>query len=185
MRKKLLLLFFGYCILIATSIIIQSCTPKPYEAKICDATLYAYDSISVEGPDYFDESIGFRLESQYGNSLCYDPSSSLISSCYALSSCASWQNDFIPNSLTLSFDREIVFQNDTISENVDLLTIPDIQAQIEVSSIPDCDIYYINMLFSQELTEELIFLEGEYEAHVSCETSDGITFNKSRLVVFN
>jgi len=109
----------------------------------------------------------------------------LFSKCYATTVCTKWQNSLDVSSFSMTFDRNFVFDSDTIEAGVDILGLKSIRTDIVIDKDnDDCKYIIYTINFSTELTNRLIFESGEYIVGFSCKTTDGQEFNKSRRAVF-
>lgn len=138
MKQKLIMIFivfYGIAIMIS---ILQSCDLMKYDATICDIEFTGINQ-SYSEPDNLTEKIGFMIRSVNNctSSLNLDRLN-LISSCYATTKCAEWQNGLLESTYEMRFDRQIILENDTILPNTDLLKVEKLKIGIKISIENDC-----------------------------------------------
>ena len=184
MTQKVIILVVGY---FALGIFTFTACVTRYEATICDIQFTAHHYIGVpehSEPDNFDDEIGFAIRSKTASQTCYRSDFQVFNSAYATTKCAEFQNQLLISTYRMSFDKPFVLNNDTISANTELLSIPAIAAGTDITVKEDCDFVDSRIIFSSVLTNQMQFETGEYEVTFTCSTSDGRNFTKTRRVIF-
>lgn len=184
MTQKVIILVVGY---FALGIFTFTACVTKYEATICDIQFTAHHYIGVpehSEPDPFGDEIGFAIRSKPASQICLQPSFQVFSSAQATSKCAEFQNQLLISSYQMSYDKPFVLNNDTISANTELLSIPAIAAGTDITIEESCDFVDSRIIFSSGLTNQMQFETGEYEVTFTCSTSDGRYFTKTRRVIF-
>ena len=83
----------------------------------------------------------------------------------------------------MSFDKLIIFNNDTIKPNQDLLKIASIKTGIKIVTTNECKFILSRINFSDELRNKLLIDTGIYNVTFKCKTTDGKEFEKQRKVI--
>ncbi|MCC5916605.1 MAG: hypothetical protein JJU02_04685 [Cryomorphaceae bacterium] len=160
-----------------------------YDATICDirfAGLHSMFKHNSEGPDTFDDQIGFEIMSVESSPTCYFPSAQIFNSAHATTKCAKFTNRLLKTSYKISLDRPIVFDGDTIGSTTDLLSVSRFKdlTQITINE-EECEEFVTSeIIFTTELTNKIQFESGVYEVTFKCSTSDNREFEKTRHVIF-
>jgi hypothetical protein len=161
----------------------QSCDWR-YDATICDIDFISINQ-SFDSPDDLTEEIGFEIWSQTSCQSAFNLKNlSLFQSCYANTKCADWQNGLDISSYQLTLDRQIIFENDTLDSNTDLLKVENILSEIDITINEECKIVTSSIIFSRELKTKLDFEYGEYTVFFRCKTTDNREFEKELIVIF-
>lgn len=183
MRQKLILIFIGFCGFAIMISFLQSCDLMKYDATICDIEFTGINQ-SLSEPDYLTEKIGFVIRSVNNCPSALNLNRlNLISSCYATTKCAEWQNALLESSYELRLDRQIILENDTILPNTDLLHVEKLKVGIKISTENDCKFIISTIDFSDEIREKLNVETGIYNVTFNCRTTDGKEFEKQRKVI--
>lgn len=185
MIRKLIIIitgFYGFVVLIS---ILQSCDLLKYDATICDIYFAGIqNSQSDSEPNDLTQKIGFMIRTEdYCTSAFNFNDFNLITSCYATTKCADWQNGLNESSFELSFDKLIVFKNDSIKPNQDLLTFDCFKSEIKIVTTNECKFILSKIDFSDELRNKLLVDTGIYNVTFKCKTTDGKEFEKHRKVI--
>ncbi|MEM6348199.1 MAG: hypothetical protein AAF927_30235 [Bacteroidota bacterium] len=188
MLKKLISIFI-FSIALLPLIIISACEDfLSYEATICEIEFLANPDGDFWGNQdqlaTMTEEISFFIVGGPGATTCWAPSIPFIHTAYAFSPCARFTNSLLQSTFTLSFDREFIYENETIAANTNLLNHPQIAAEIQIEINEDCDLYSSRLIFSTALRNASTFETDEYLVSFSCETSDERQFNDSARVIF-
>ena len=187
MKRKVLIIFSLYFISLISLIWMQSCeNVLSYEARICDLEFYGINSNYLNNQvDTLTEDIGFSIIADSKENCYVWPSSNIISTCFAATKCAKWQNEILPNSFELRFDKVLLILNDTIAPNTNLFQIPAFIEGIEIQKDEDdCKSVNYNIYLNNSLANQITFEQGIYRATFICKTNDNIAFNKKRQIVF-
>jgi hypothetical protein len=158
-----------------------------YDATICDiqfAGLHSIGKLDNEEPDRFDDQIGFEIISIESSPTCYIPTIQVFNSAYATTKCAEFCNQLIQSTYELSFDKSFVLDGDTISPNINLLSIQQFIGLTDIEINEECKFVTSAIIFRQELTDKMQFDTGEYLVTFNCSTNDNRSFTKTRKVIF-
>ena len=187
--KKVIILIVGYLSLGVVITVCQSCLS--YDALITDVVIRGVNHSNKSNIDDMTKSIGFEILAGSSEvSYLFEQASiiqniDIFSKCYATTKCAKWRNDLEIASFSMKFDRDFVYDSDTIKSEIDIFKIEPIRTNILIDKDKkDCNWITYTMNFTSELTNRLTFEEGEYVVYFSCKTTDGQEFNKSRRVIF-
>jgi hypothetical protein len=187
MKLKLFLIAL-FCITATISLtVIQSCDDiLSYKASICDIEFrgikYKYPDVQ---PDTMTTDVGFTILA-YPNQNCYiQPKFNLISSCYATTMSAKWQNEIVQSSFKLTLDRQVIISNDTIFPFTDLFQLSTFINGVKVikDKFEGRQIEY-TITFNPDFLNNITFENGLYNATFTCSTDDSRTFIKQRQVIF-
>lgn len=185
MIRKLIIIIAGFYGFFVLTTILQSCDLLSYDATICDIYFTGIKNFQSDSePDDLTQEIGFVIRAKdYCTSAFNFNDLNLISSCYATTKCADWQNGLNESSFELSFDKLIIFNNDTIKPNQDLLKIASIKTGIKIVTTNECKFILSRINFSDELRNKLLIDTGIYNVTFKCKTTDGKEFEKQRKVI--
>ena len=190
--KRIIILIIGYISLGIIISIMQSCLG--YDVWITDIVFKSsyYYSKDTDVDD-MTKNIEFMIVAGHSPSPYWRDREkaqiikniNIFSKCYAIKVCATWKNDLDVSSFSMTFDRDFVYDSDTIKSGIDIFRIESIKKDILINKEKEScyDICY-RMNFSSKLTNKLTFESGEYIVYFSCKTTDGKEFNKSRRVIF-
>ncbi len=167
--------------------VFQSCEDFfSYEASICEIEFRGlkFKSPDVQ-PDTMTTDVGFVVAA-YPDQTCYkQPSFNLISTCYATTKCAKWQNEIVQSSFKLSLDKSVIISGDTILPNTDLFQISSFINGIQVVKDKfDCKYIEYTITFNTDFLNKTTFENGLYNVTFNCSTNDSKTFVKQRQVIF-
>lgn len=187
MKLKLFIITFLYLTATISLTVFQSCEDLlSYKASICDIEFrglkYEYPDFQ---PDTMTTDVGFIVHA-YPNQTCYiQPTFNLISTCYATTKCAKWQNELLQSSFKLSFNRQLLISNDTIFPNTDLFQNSSFVSGAHITKDnSECKSIEYTITFSSDLLNKTTFEQGIYNATFTCSTNDGRTFVKNRQIIF-
>jgi hypothetical protein len=188
MKQKFILITVIHLTVSIFLTVLQSCQDLfTYDASICDIEFRGLTSTTFPDiqPDTMTKDIGFVITSSLGNICSIRPSFNLVTSCYATTKCAKWQNEFVQSSFKLSFDRQVIISGDTIAPNTDLFKEKAFTKGVEVKKSDfDCKYIKYTITLNSDLQNQTVFEQGIYNVSFTCNTNDSRTFNKQRQVVF-
>lgn len=187
MKIKLSLIILLYLTVAIFLTVFQSCEDLlSYKASICDIEFrglkYQYPDVQ---PDTMTTEVGFII-SAYPNQTCYiQPTFNLISTCYATTKCAKWQNEIVQSSFKLTFDKQVIISGDTILPNTDLFQLSNFINGVQVVKDEfECKDIEYTITFSTDLLSKTLFENGLYNATFTCSTNDSRIFIKQRQVIY-
>ena len=162
--KKIVILITAYFIFGLVITILQSCLFR-YDSWIEDIVFKGALQSPQKDIDYLTEKIDFIIIA--GNStvsyrFSYLQNFEVFSKCYANTKCAKWQNSLDISSFSLTFDRDFVFDSDTIISGKDIFKIESIRKNILIDKEKEeCLFITYTMSFAPELAKVLKFESGE------------------------
>jgi hypothetical protein len=107
----------------------------------------------------------------------------LIPKAYATVECYEWHNDLVISSFSMSFDKNVLFDSEIIEPGTDIFKLESIKNYILTERYEWISLDY-SIKFSAEIEDRLAFEAGEgYTVYFSCETTDGLRFNKSTTMI--
>ena len=187
--RKVIILIVGYLSLGVVISVCQSCLR--YDSSITEVLIRGINRSNKSDVDDMTKSIGFEILAGSSEVSYLFAQASIMknidffSKCYATTKCAKWRNDLEIASFSMKFDRDFVYDSDTIKPAVDIFKIESIRSNILIEKDKqDCDWITCTMNFTSELTNRLTFESGKYTVYFSCRTTDGKEFNKERRVIF-
>ena len=187
MKRKLFLITLLYLTAIISLTIFQSCEDLlSYKASICDIEFrglkYKYPAVQ---PDPMTTDVGFTVLASPDKTCYIQPTFNLISTCYATTKCAKWQNEILQSSFKLTFDKQVIISGDTILPNTDLFQLSSFINGVQVVKDKfECKGIEYTITFSTDLLNKTTFENGLYNVTFTCNTNDSRTFTKQRQVIF-
>lgn len=183
-RKMLFLCLAMPAITLFFGVLLSSCHWNDDEF-ICGITFSA-SGVKNKDTVLLGTPVTFRVGTT-AKTICAAPvfSNPFVSSAYAFKTCINWQNNMLPTSFRLTFDRSIVLEGDTVAAGADLLSQPvfkqyaSFKAQASQCASQDYD-----LVINDTLMQKMVFQQGVHKAHFECNTSDNKRYESQLYVVF-
>lgn len=182
MIKKTVSIFICFYSLIFISVLFQAC--RPYDASICRIWFdgIIQDNISdseTEGSIFFNLTANDNCQTALT-----DFKLDLVKSCTATTLCVNWQNSILKETIELSFNKEILFENETIPANSDILQYDGIKEFVVIKIEDNCDVQDISIILPNQISSLIEFEIGQYGTTFKCLTSDGLSFEEQTYYEF-
>ncbi len=169
MKKKIILIGLTYTIFIIIAAINNSCFIDK-EEYICNINLTAYQTQKSPELPY---QLKFMVYGAYWGNSCSLPKIKLTQSCYAFTQCVDYQNELVPSTFEILFDKPIYYKNDTIPENTNLLKVPQFADHFDIETQNECSKKVSYITFDTDISEFMDFEGTIYVVLFKCTTSDG------------
>jgi hypothetical protein len=185
MKLKLLFILVLYWATIIFMAMFQSCGLLSFDATICDIEFRGLERYPIVQQDTMTTDVSFAVIAYPGEIGSIGPTFNLVSTCYATTKCARWQNRILESTFKMSFDRQVIIAGDTILPDTDLFQLPAFTNGIQIlENDRHCKSIDYAIVFGSELLNQISFENGMYTVSFSCSTDDNRTFLKQRQVVF-
>jgi hypothetical protein len=172
-KIKILLLFYIFTFLTA---VIQSCCHEEFkitsEGEMQAWNLIKYDSGAIGRKQTDTISGEFILGIYFNETIAEKTSPVFINSCYAFTCKESYLNSIDKESISISVDKILIINGDTILPNSNLLSIDSSSVTIH-----DIDFRYVELNFSNEFYEKN--KNSDYLFEFKLKKDDDINLNSS------